>query len=277
MNLLYIVSHGHTGSTLADLILGSHPKGLSLGEINMLPVFARKETAIKRAYRCSCEAEDVFICKFWSAVENHLSSSYGLKFQEMNLDHDNQQEFEKQNTALLNSIHDVSHKSFAVDSSKSLKRLLRLQKVRSLNVIPIHLIRGPRGQIASMLRKHPHHSLWHHAMVYNWGLIKACLVLFFKPHYVIHYESMVEAPGLEMNPVLKSCKLSFDPSQKKWASQERHLIGGNGGVKFTKDSSLVRDDRWKKSLTSKQIFLIDALTFPAIVLLRLKKIISESK
>ena len=69
--LIYICSAGHSGSTLLDLLLGSHSRIFSLGEISHLP----KNIALKT--RCSCE-EDVGECEFWRPIALRIHADTGL-------------------------------------------------------------------------------------------------------------------------------------------------------------------------------------------------------
>ena len=58
---VYICAAGHSGSTLLDLLLGTHSKIESLGEISQLP----KEVALNR--QCTCR-QPVRSCPVWSEV-----------------------------------------------------------------------------------------------------------------------------------------------------------------------------------------------------------------
>lgn len=69
--LIYILSFGHSGSTLLDLTLGTHPEMLSTGELMFLPFNLQRslqaEYPIADGSRCSCHLkyED---CPIWSRV-----------------------------------------------------------------------------------------------------------------------------------------------------------------------------------------------------------------
>lgn len=63
---VFVCSAGHSGSTLLDLLLGSHPDAMSLGEITQLP----KNLALNTA--CSCGAA-VRECPVWRAVLREAS------------------------------------------------------------------------------------------------------------------------------------------------------------------------------------------------------------
>lgn len=69
--LIYICSAGHSGSTLLDLLLGSHSRIVSLGEISHLP----KNIALNT--RCSC-GEDVGECEFWQSIATRINADTGL-------------------------------------------------------------------------------------------------------------------------------------------------------------------------------------------------------
>jgi len=63
---VFICAAGHSGSTLLDLLLGSHPEGISVGEITQLP----KNIALNSV--CSC-GRHLSECDFWS----HLITDFG--------------------------------------------------------------------------------------------------------------------------------------------------------------------------------------------------------
>lgn len=71
INYVYIVSAGHAGSTLLDLLLGSHSDIESLGEIVHFP----KNIALNT--RCTC-GEQVRDCPEWSKVINIYSKKLGV-------------------------------------------------------------------------------------------------------------------------------------------------------------------------------------------------------
>ena len=68
---VYICSAGHSGSTLLDLLLGTHTKVASLGEISHLPKNISLNTI------CTC-GEPVQSCQLWKEVLNRISYSIGV-------------------------------------------------------------------------------------------------------------------------------------------------------------------------------------------------------
>ncbi len=68
---LYICSAGHSGSTLLDLMLGSHSCIESLGEITQLP----KNIALNTECCCGVAIRE---CEFWNSVVKKLDAELGL-------------------------------------------------------------------------------------------------------------------------------------------------------------------------------------------------------
>jgi hypothetical protein len=68
---VYICSAGHSGSTLLDLLLGSHSRAASLGEITQLPKNIALDT------ECAC-GTPVRTCPLWSGVIRQLSADLGV-------------------------------------------------------------------------------------------------------------------------------------------------------------------------------------------------------
>jgi hypothetical protein len=64
---LFVCSAGHSGSTLLDLLLGSHPAALSLGEITHLP----KNVALNTECTCGAKVRD---CGFWRPLLDRLAT-----------------------------------------------------------------------------------------------------------------------------------------------------------------------------------------------------------
>jgi hypothetical protein len=68
---LYICGAGHSGSTLLDMLLGSHSRIASLGEIINLPMDLTTNST------CTC-GQKVRDCDLWSAVVRELEQMQGL-------------------------------------------------------------------------------------------------------------------------------------------------------------------------------------------------------
>jgi Sulfotransferase family len=66
----YVTSSGHSGSTLLDMLIGSHSQVASLGELNQLG----KNLALNE--RCSC-GETIRSCRLWKQVAEIVGTQIG--------------------------------------------------------------------------------------------------------------------------------------------------------------------------------------------------------
>ena len=74
---VYIAALGHSGSTLLELLLGSHPRMTAVGEIYRLSVqFSRADRA-DRPGLCSCGKRPID-CPVWSKVAEAVKREYGV-------------------------------------------------------------------------------------------------------------------------------------------------------------------------------------------------------
>lgn len=70
--ILYITGRGHAGSTLLDLLISSHSEVTSVGELNLTPQNAGRNT------ECTCGAARISVCKFWLGVDSEIRRSTGI-------------------------------------------------------------------------------------------------------------------------------------------------------------------------------------------------------
>lgn len=72
--LVYITGSGHSGSTLLDRLLGSHPDIAALGEIHRFSLGLHRE---EKPFRCDCGAM-ISDCAFWTEVFARVEQRLGL-------------------------------------------------------------------------------------------------------------------------------------------------------------------------------------------------------
>ena len=81
MKLIYVLSLSHSGSTLLDCILGTHPDFQSSGEMRyinwQLERTKNKRASVKAQDICTCE-NDFKICEFWSEVFRRINGKIGI-------------------------------------------------------------------------------------------------------------------------------------------------------------------------------------------------------
>lgn len=164
VKVLYIAGAGHSGSTLLDIVLGSHPDIRGVGELQQLPhrVWNADEY-------CSCGAR-AKSCPFWSEVWQLWEERAGtMSFENYYRLQDSftrlrrwprlLRERRKQSLlfklyagytyALFEAICEVSGNYVIVDSSKSPSRAFALSLMPGIELYLIHLICDGRGVAAS--------------------------------------------------------------------------------------------------------------------------------
>ena len=261
MKVIFIASLSHSGSTLLDLMLNAHPNMASVGELKQLGRFARQEKpGRRRRHRCTCGAENLWACDFWREVNAHTEASIGRTIGELNVeDYDDVESFDRDNVALFQAIAEVSGTNYVINSSKQVNRLERLVANDALQIIPIFLLRDPKGQMCSATKR-PTSFV---KMIDNYVRTnrKIYQIVSKRPHAVIHYEELVKRPEPTLQSLMQRFGLSFDPVQLEWASQVRHNVGGNGMRR--RDTSVLKlDERWREYWSLPQRLVIDAATLP---------------
>jgi hypothetical protein len=266
----FIASLSHSGSTLLDLMLNAHPDVVSVGELKQLDHYARLRAGGRRRRRCTCGAPNLDDCPFWAKVNATLQARAGLSLADVNIeDYSDPGKFNADNTALFEALSATIGGRYIVDSSKRVERLELLIANQALDVFPIFLLRDPKGQICSSLRKNPKHRkhgkeprglvrrigdyICTNRRIYN--LIKG------RPHAVILYEVLARDPEGTLTTLMQQLGLAFHPLQLHWAKQERHNISGNR-MRFAKSSGVELDTNWRERLTPLQKLTIDVATLP---------------
>jgi hypothetical protein len=249
MRVIYIAGAAHSGSTLLDMMLNAHPAIMSVGEVlNLNRVRHSSKTGKVKETKCSCGAVGLLQCAFWSSVNTRIKQTGGTTITRLDLN-----EHLTANSLLFHAISDVSGKKFVVDSSKVPNRLQHLLLQEELKVYPIHLVRKPAGQIASVIKKH---GLAKSILYYEVVHARVRQMLKSVPHSLVRYEDLVNDPKRTLQSILEPLGLEFDTRQLAWAEQEKHSFAGNH-ARFQSKSELVLDEAWKYRLTPAQRLLID--------------------
>src|SRR5690606_35762035 len=80
MKVVYIVSMAHSGSTLADCILGTHPDFIASGELRYLSWqlyrTMHEEPSVSAQNNCTC-GKSFRECSYWSQVLNKIHEKTG--------------------------------------------------------------------------------------------------------------------------------------------------------------------------------------------------------
>jgi Sulfotransferase family len=255
--IIFIAGLSHSGSTLLDLMLNAHQDVTSVGELKHLGRFAR----LQKRRPCACGASNVWSCRFWTRVNELTIAAAGRTIADLNVeDYEHVERFKSDNTVLFDSIHAVARTKFIVDSSKHLRRLELLIQNKALEVFPIFLIRDPKGQICSSLRKDGNNLL---GLITDYVGTNRAIYAYLKgrPHAIVRYEQLVSDAERTLVGIMQHLGLAFHPIQLSWATQERHNVGGNR-MRWNGSSELKLDVAWRKELSLAQKLTIDAGTIP---------------
>ncbi|NJL52422.1 MAG: hypothetical protein HC930_09760 [Hydrococcus sp. SU_1_0] len=182
INLIYIASIGHSGSTLVESILGSHSKIATCGEIHIWP----HEISGQGILPCSCR-KSVIECEFWQKMlqtvnplhqpapqvhffrEKHnaghtvrLKRLQDFTKQELSADINKKiQVYAQNNYDIFKSFVELiqielnAPVDWIVDASKDPYRLAWLARSGLFNLKVLQIVRNPPAFIYSMLKKLP--------------------------------------------------------------------------------------------------------------------------
>jgi len=271
INLIYIGGCGHSGSTLLDLILGSHSKIMSAGELNGFNHFKLRENP------CSC-GKIIINCNFWdSALSSFLGKIKSKNYVSTNISYlsfrhlfkwsnvyyphpKNKEKYLKYNKYLFQSILKASNKSIVVDSSKIPTRALYLYKSGLFNMKLIYLVRNGKAFIHSFHKKgEPNYKAATYWTLRNYRMRKIIKEK-MNPKDVlqVHYEHLASNPEKEIRRITKFIGIDFEKEMLNFREREHHIIGGNP-MKNREDPEIKLDEKWKEKLS-----LVDKLVFKLI-------------
>ena len=257
IQLIYITSRGHSGSTLLSQLIGSHSRVLCVGEIKMLT------NADPQRKLCSCHRLPPELCPFWSSVQDRLMDAIGQTFMQLDLSGEDASKFRRDNLALFQAVASVSDCSILVDSSKSIQRAVALHQAfdntSALNLSVLHLHRGPLGSLNSALKKGDDLR----QAAYNYNLmffrtqkqLKVCRSMF------VSYERLATRPRRQLRMIMEFLGLSLENSQLTWRAGVHRDIHGNV-MRFGTSDRIRLDRKWLWQLSWRQMFLISAWTLP---------------
>lgn len=282
MKVVLILGTGHCGSTLLDLILGSHSKMFSLGEVYRV-VSSDPPVPI-----CDICEED---CEFWKptllkSIQNiytdNLPKQIGRKLGVL----------EAIEVSFYKKLFEASKKNILVDSSKNPGWINRNGKVlESSNIKPIllYLSRDGRAVVNSYFRKYPERGLEH--IAHNWNsrvtAINECFTSWPSESKVhIRYEDLAKNPIATIKKLMEFIQLPYEEEMMHFWEHDHHLVNGNAGTKSmllkfrdthrhaqwveanekdyykNQELGIKFDERWRKELDTAQIAAVNKIIDP---------------
>jgi hypothetical protein len=263
---------GHSGSTLLDLILGSHPEVFGLGELATLNKFWPKICGI-------CEGE----CKYWhgraslTVLRRHFlhGSKTRLAIRELS----------RYYRSIYSYLSEWFGYSIFIDSSKRPewvgKQLRYRRHWKTMTPYLIHLTRDGRGVVNSYLRKYPERGI--ETITEQWIQTTHNTIMLYDqfkgPKCRIAYEKLATRSDELIRKVCNFIGIDYNHEMLSYWNYEHHNINGNAGTlslisrKSSKgldrpavkagtwhrgyyqkiDKNIILDLRWKAELSREQI------------------------
>jgi len=265
LRLVYILGTNFCGSTLLSLVLGSHPKVESLGQMFELPTYQQENSP------CQC-GEPFRTCPFWSRVllrtgrvdsEGRLLTPLpsevrygGLFFRLTKMVRSaaprDVKAYREFNQSLLAAIHEMTGRRVFVDSSKMPSRLswlIRSEAVSAGDLRVIHLIRDGRGVVSGYKRRG--RSVIRGTLA--WWRRHRSISRLVERHVGdrllrLHYEDLARNPEATAREVCQFIGVDFDPAMLEFRSRAQHQLGGNP-IRFETSQDIRLDERWRRELT----------------------------
>ena len=258
--VILLVGEGHSGSTLLDLIMDSHPNIVGVGELSHYPKHREQDVS------CSCGVR-IKECPFWSDVFDGVDySSIGRVYKKRRsylFDTDgffyNHNGIEKRVDTrsyartmekVFTNILKHSGKDVVFDSSKSPERAeLLVRHCTKFDFILVHLVRDGRAVAFSHIRLGrsglPFMKKW---LTTN---LKAELLKMRNrgiPQITVFYEDVVNDPQFVISNILTLVGLSFSAPMLSFRNFAHHQAGGNLKLRLqTRNtvSHIKEDEEWK--------------------------------
>ncbi len=285
VKLVYILSSGYSGSTILDLVLGSHSEIESVGE------FIHYEEVVRNNGICTCWRK-INDCPFWQEVRkifNSLVSNKKIDIQDNQILKD---------YFMFKAILMYTGKKIIVDSSKRLDRLKLLLASNLFDIKLVYLIRECQGFMYSAKKRNYTRvikpildkngnvidRIFQKKSIYdgplktgliwffeNWEMIKFFKKLSLGDKVIVSYKDFTLNPETELLKICQTLGADLEQGMLNYSAHEHHNIGGNPTRMCKKNISIRYDDQWKTGLSRYELLL--AKFFNKIITIKLEKLI----
>lgn len=234
--VIFILGIGRSGSTMLDLMLGSHSQGFSLGEISKLPQLYRRQPTLATF----CPTGTFWPDHFSEDDAKQLAQSFSgrrlhgaipLKLERRFRELIGQDAIFRPYTLLMERIH----KSLLVDSSKYPSWVDRQLKSRefqqgTLQAYVIHTVRDGRAVLNSYLRAYPDKTV--EGISRRWlKNLEACERIYANlpedRRLRVQYEALATDPDKIMREVCSFLQVPFEPDMLEYWKHDHHYIAGS--------------------------------------------------
>jgi hypothetical protein len=291
--LIYILSNGRSGSTLLDMLLGSHSTIWSLGEAQILPWEVRENRL-----PCGC-GKLVEKCNFWQPVLSKIPLNQGeYPIEYFREKHTGGRavrwkylhqifkrspskklqpaidEYGRLNATYFRVVREAAQEyagqniNWLVDASKDVYRLFWLQHSGYFNLRIIHLVKDPRAFVYSMVKKLlPVANRKVVRFVGRWLFENGLYAYYCRNNTLVsqtkllQYETFASNPQTTMDALGHWLGLEFpDLASQNFRQKENHAIAGN--PMRWQSTQIFLDEKWRQSLPASYARFIWATTCP---------------
>jgi hypothetical protein len=258
--VIYIMSVGHSGSTLLDLSLGQYDNAFSTGELKHLSWQLYREDHKYENAEGKCMCNNYFReCYYWSQIITAIESQIGTKIYKSNFKYFEKLAFgqdklvlkinrklykrytvysnafdilfplkqiTRNNLLLYDTIFNVTKVNYIIDSSKDIIRYNKIKK--EFPVFPIILIRNVSDLINSKHVNSDFNKLkagW--LNYYNKYVFNIIKELSDKDFHIISYERFIDNPNKEINKIWRKLGVNNKTFSSKLVKDKYHVVGGN--------------------------------------------------
>ncbi|NEP41393.1 MAG: sulfotransferase [Okeania sp. SIO2H7] len=289
--VVFILGIGRSGSTMLDLMLGSHPEAFSLGEISKLPEFVsqgkRNLAALEESTFWIDSFDEAELKRFAAGISNHRLNKYiPLKVEKFVRELLGKDDIFNSYTALF----EKTKAQILVDSSKYLSWVsnqVKNKEFRSgnLDTYLIRIVRDGRAVVNSYSRIYP--KLTISEISQRWVRQFREQQEFYdsfpeKKKMLVRYEELATKPEEVLANICQLLEVDFFPDMKEfWKHEHHHIVGSRGtnalirkyrGLKQKEGVAEVHgsyyeelglqiklDLRWKKELSAENLATFNSL------------------
>jgi hypothetical protein len=273
--LAYIASDVRSGSTLLDLLLGSHPETTSVGELRYLRNhYQREGVGWAWDWRCTC-GQPLESCSFWSDVAGALRESEGLVLEDLPVNavvsHVGFPLLVFRQTGrlvpsirrstssatncwkVIDAVAATTGKRVVVDSSKTAEQFRHLYLQRPRDIRLVYLVRDGRGVALSRMQRN-RTTLVRASLLWVRSNLKILLMWMLVPkdrRLLVVYEELCRNPEAEIAKIWAF--LGLEPSAVELRKNNRHNIAGSPHRFLRSDTEITVDERWRTALSRRDL------------------------
>ena len=231
--VVFIMGPGHCGSTLLDLIIGSHSNAFSLGEFHRFwHVWEQAATGEYLPICGVCEAK----CPFW----NTRASLPILKllYSKQNKLYSLTGKLGRYVIHPYNFLFKWSGKNILIDSSKQpvwfAQQLEPAYTWNHMEAYLIYMCRDGRAVVNSYFRKYPERGI--KKITENW-MRQVSMMNEYYEHYPehrkmqVHYERLASNPEQIVTTICNFLGIQYEPDMLRYWMHDHHHVFGNGGTR----------------------------------------------